>query len=399
MQNIAALYGAGRNSLKAAHILRSLRPDIDVRYMVENKDYSKLGEAVACGNGKTLRVISLAALETLYADEQCTFVIVPAAYHLFDLREIRSCLHRARIAAEDIYAVPFNRLQVGDNDTASVDVMTPFDSLIQIYCLDIHVADHCNLRCKACAHFSSLVSKDINYEDSLIKKSLRHLHRIVPNIHIIALLGGEPLLHPEINTIIGNVRKFYPYAVICLTTNGILLAEMPPDFFHTIKDNNIILKISLYPPMQKNIDRLLKLLKSKEIVFYLNRYDSFERRLMPKPIFEKERMFAKCGHNMALRGSRLGWCVMALFTDYYNKRFGAGKLPEDPGVDIFAHENGRSLLDALHRPLELCAHCVSRDTGQMFFEPWAQANPPKPEDWFIRFPFAETLPQLAREGR
>jgi hypothetical protein len=88
----------------------------------------------------------------------------------------------------------------------------------------------------------------------------------------------------------------------------------------------------------------------------------------------------------------LGWCVFALFADYYNAYFGEKLLPEDKGVDIFAHESGASLMAALRKPLDLCALCVSRDTGGMFCEEWRTASVnggPRPEDWLIKFPFEE----------
>jgi organic radical activating enzyme len=385
---IAALYGAGRNSLAAERILRYRLPDLQIPYLIEGKDMSKLGQEIPRegGNG-TLKVISVEGLKKRYKEKQCTAVIVPAIYHIFDLREIRDTLDRAGIVAEDIYAVPHNRIIAGEQgEGPGLENMVLFDKLIQLWGVDVHVTDHCNLKCKSCNHFCTLVNNPVFYEEPLVRKSLQRLAGLVPGISHIALLGGEPLLHREIKKIMFSTRECFPYAKVFLTTNALLLENMTPDFFQAVRDANIIINVSLYSPMRNKVDVLVDIFRKNAVRFLIKSYDHFERRLVSQSVFEKEKQFKKCGHNMALRGSRLGYCVMALFTDYYNTYFGKDLLPEDQGVDIFAHQDGKSLLAALNQPLDLCAQCVSREAGQMFFEPWEPGTNPSPEDWFIRLP-------------
>jgi hypothetical protein len=251
------------------------------------------------------------------------------------------------------------------------------------------------MKCKACAHFSNLVNENVFYKYSHIKESLYHLSHIIPNITNMSILGGEPLLHPEICKIMAVVRKLFPFASIQITTNGIILDKMPQSFFAVAEENRILISVSLYPPMYEHVDKIVDILKNNGVMYSVNRYDHFERRLLPRPVFEKRNMFEKCGHIMCLRGSQLGWCVTALYTDYYNRHFGRPILPEDSGVDIFAHNSGNSLLSALHCPLELCAQCVSRDTGRQYFQLWRPAGvSPKAEDWFIQSPFSENLEEM-----
>ena len=64
---------------------------------------------------------------------------------------------------------------------------------------EYHLADHCNLNCKGCDHFSPIAEtklteftqfkKDINRMSELFEKKAKSIH----------ILGGEPLLNPEIN--------------------------------------------------------------------------------------------------------------------------------------------------------------------------------------------------------
>jgi hypothetical protein len=344
-----------------------------------------------CGD-TTLRVISLATLKKLYAAGECNMVIVPNAYHLFDMREIRQNLREIGIADQDVFIVPYNRLQARMEETGpGLEPLLLADEADFIFETDVHVVDHCNLQCKACAHFSNCVDEPVIYDARLLHNSLKHLSELVPNVHLISLLGGEPLLHPKLDEIIVSTREFFPYARIRVLTNGILLERISPSLLELMRSRRIGIVVSLYPPLYNQIDRISAMLKNWGGEFRIIKTDDFERRLNPFPIFDPQQQFAKCGHDMCLRGSRLGYCVIALFTDYYNKHFaaqGVPPLPEDSGVDIFAHTSGKSLLEALNQPLELCSRCISCNAGTMFFEKWENKPQPEPDDWLVSPPFA-----------
>lgn len=389
MNQILALYGAGKKSLLAEQRLRRNASQYQARYLVENRDFTKLGQLVPRLDGDLapLEVISLARLAQLHATGQCRKALIPCAYHLFDLREARQFVAEAGFAAEDVLAMPFNCIVSAADADCPQPPVVPYDDMEMIFHLDIHIVDHCNLKCKACAHFSSLVEGEATYSASEIGRSLQRLSELVPNICSISLLGGEPLLHPELAAIAQHARRFFPHACINITTNGILLKKIPLAVVQTLKDNNIKVDVSLYPPMQAEVDALATWLRESGLRWGMARADSFERRILPKPVFAAQQGFEKCGHIMCLRGSCVGYCVMALFTDYYNKRFGAGKLPEDRGVDIFSVQSGAELLRRLRKPLELCRQCVSRDAGQRHWQAWEPAGAaPQASDWFITVP-------------
>ena len=111
----------------------------------------------------------------------------------------------------------------------------------------VHLTFHCNLKCKGCSHFSSLAEKR-HLDIKIFEKDLQRLSRLgKKHIRKIDLLGGEPLLHPEINVLMKIARKYFPKTQIVLLTNGILLPAMPNDFWKTCKKNKIIVIISYYP--------------------------------------------------------------------------------------------------------------------------------------------------------
>ena len=388
-ETIAALYGAGGKSLLADRVLRSHAPDVTARYLVESMQLDKIDRDIPSLDGDAvLRIISTATLKTLYDSGKIDLVIIPAAYGIFQLRQIRSGCEAMGISTKDIYVVPWSRLYAPlEKAAAELDPLIPIKEALFIDTLDIHIVDHCNLRCKACAHFSNCVENETVYSLEFLRRNCGHLQTLIPDIHRICLLGGEPLLHPNIGEIIAATREIFPLADIHLVTNGLLLESVSPDFLDIMRKLDICISLSLSPPLFEKADALKTFLQTWGGQYFIWDKKFFERRLVQESLFEAQNQFAKCGHNMALRGPRLGYCVMALYTDYYNKYFRGGavkSLPEDRGVDIFAHKTGKSLMDALQQPLELCSQCVSCDAGDLFFEKWEDGTTPEPGDWFIK---------------
>lgn len=387
MKTILALYGAGRKSLLAAQCLLAREPDIVPKYLIENNDFSKMGNEIPLENSDYgLKVISLAEFSKLYQAGECQKVLVPAAYHIFDLREIRGLLQGRRIKAEDIWAMSYNRLFAPhDAEGPGLESYVQFDLLEQLFHVDIHIVDHCNLSCEACAHFNNLVKESVIYPAEQVLSSLRRLKELCPSVTSFAILGGGPLLHPEWRKIVSCIRDIFPFSSIDFVTNALLAKKLNAQDAALFKQSRVNFSISLYPPLQNSVDTLVAHLRKIELPFKMTRIDYFERRLIHEKKFSAQRQHKKCGHDHCLRGTKIGYCVIALFTDYFNDYFDESKLPEDAGVDLFAVSSGRDLIDKLSSPLELCKQCVGCEAGKLFWKPWEKSQNPQPSDWWIEF--------------
>jgi uncharacterized Fe-S cluster-containing radical SAM superfamily protein len=90
--------------------------------------------------------------------------------------------------------------------------------------LEINIVDHCNLSCRACSHLSpSFPRRAVDPAD--IARDLEPLARVY-HAHRVRLLGGEPLLHDDIDAVIDVVRGLGIADEIELATNGVLLGRM-----------------------------------------------------------------------------------------------------------------------------------------------------------------------------
>lgn len=128
----------------------------------------------------------------------------------------------------------------------------------------VHLTDKCNLNCKGCGHFCCITPQDNFIDVEEYVRDMRQLKKKFWGVERLYLLGGEPLLHPEVSVIMEKTRMIFPDADIRLTTNGLLLPKQSEEFYETVKRYNIHLEISLYQPTQKLLSEgLEELLKSR----------------------------------------------------------------------------------------------------------------------------------------
>ena len=91
--------------------------------------------------------------------------------------------------------------------------------------LRISVTDRCNMRCLYCMPKNGVAwyprREILSYEE------IARLTRILAGLGVekIRLTGGEPLVRPQIETLIGELSKIAGIKKLSMTTNGLLLGE------------------------------------------------------------------------------------------------------------------------------------------------------------------------------
>ena len=89
---------------------------------------------------------------------------------------------------------------------------------------EFYITHHCNIDCKNCNRFNNYNFKghidwrvsENEYEQWAKKFQIRN----------IGILGGEPLMHPEVTVWIKKIRSWWPDAGLVITTNGLLLNKV-----------------------------------------------------------------------------------------------------------------------------------------------------------------------------
>lgn len=118
--------------------------------------------------------------------------------------------------------------------------------------IDYHIVDRCNLNCKHCNHFCPLVPKDTPPKPlNKIMRDISYLYDYQDIFDFLTVIGGEPLLHPDIDIVFDFVRNMFPDKYIQVITNGILYNRLN-DISSSIINNEIHVGVTLYPLSNKD---------------------------------------------------------------------------------------------------------------------------------------------------
>ena len=112
---------------------------------------------------------------------------------------------------------------------------------IQVTNLEMNVAYGCNLKCEYCAHMGRFMKGVVPLDDLLLWYRSWNT-KIHP--HNVRIMGGEPLLHPHLETILYETRTHWQDSRIELVTNGLLLPKMEDSVFTAIKEINADVTVS-----------------------------------------------------------------------------------------------------------------------------------------------------------
>ena len=235
--------------------------------------------------------------------------------------------------------------------------------------LEVSAVDHCNFHCKYCYHFSTIATK--HFYD--IKKYTQDLERIADitsgNISNYKIIGGEPLLHPQINEIMSLSRKYFQGASMFLATNGILLNYMGENFWQTLSDNNIYLIISFYSN-KINWQTIFDNIKRYNIETNMTQeiLENIDDHLTK--IFENLNMdfsgsqtdmtrCSNCYNNCTiLQNSKIYKCPLASNIHYLNKKYNLDlKLSKEDYLDIYKIKSLKELLSLRENSVPFCKYC------------------------------------------
>ncbi|MDD5675864.1 MAG: radical SAM protein [Chitinivibrionales bacterium] len=130
----------------------------------------------------------------------------------------------------------------------------------------VPIVEHCNLKCRFCDHFAPLAEQEFA-DIKIFEKDFARLSELLnAKVDFISLMGGEPLLHPQLNDFLYIARKYFPKTELRIVTNGILLLKQTEDFWKACKDNSIIIVNTKYP-IPLDFDKIKEEAKKHDVKF------------------------------------------------------------------------------------------------------------------------------------
>lgn len=286
-----------------------------------------------------------------------------------------------QIGIEKIYVIPqelYVRERMGEDLSKERIVYLREEVLPELWQIEFQLADHCNLNCKGCTHFSCLVPEPVFADKAAFAKDIVQLKKYFSYLHYFYLMGGEPLLNEELGDYIQLINETFPYTKIVIITNGLLICTLKEDTLKLIAKNKAEISISDYSCLEK-----------EKIVTFLGKYgivpefrggkENFGKHINLKGDSDPERTFYQCPsrHCTFLGKGKISACCQPLTAHYFNTYFHE-KLPENEGIDLYDPDmNGWEVARRLFMPMESCRYC----TDDVSFQ-WEIARPPfRKEDW------------------
>lgn len=289
-----------------------------------------------------------------------------------------------------IYIVPEKYLKRLQKENLIIeDIMMKIDILRpRLTEFQVHLNDNCNLNCKGCGHFCPIVHEANFLKLEEYDRDLSQINQKFWGVGKIYLLGGEPLLHPQVSEFAVITRRHFPDADIRLYTNGLLLNKQDGRFWRIIRENSIHIEISLYTPTLDMFDKIETVLKDngvwEDAILWENK-QQFSKGVLLQNNGNKEKVYEKCTSKIChfLRNGYLALCpsifLRKYFWDYYDIE--PQYKPEANAINLYDENiTGRDILEYLHKPNEACCFC---GTEEYFDWDTRTGNTAQIADWVV----------------
>lgn len=250
---------------------------------------------------------------------------------------------------------------------------------------EISLADHCNLACQMCDHYSQLSEKwfvDMEqYEKDMIQMGRLFNHEIAA----ISLLGGEPTLHPEIGKCVEIARREFPNGEIIILTNGIKLLELENspngNLWEVCRRCNVHITVTVYPI---NIDYEAIVKKAEQYGVSLAMSSDIHAKTNTKivKISDKHTMDLSgevekfyCVNCLyfnkfnVLKDGRLYMCPVEAHSNILNKAFDKNlEIKEGDYLDIYQLKSWEEIAEFSCSYIPFCSYCDLKRWGH--HGPW-----------------------------
>ena len=237
--------------------------------------------------------------------------------------------------------------------------------------LHIHLADHCNLNCRGCDNFSPL-SPEVFADIAVFERDCARIAELSNGrVKEVQLLGGEPLLHPQVIDFFDITRKYFPKVTIKMVTNGILLLKQKNEFWENCRKNEIEIVVTKYPIKidHKVIEKHVKNQNIKFGFYGSTAEVAKNMQCMPLDLSGKQNArdsFLRCSSAnrcISLDNGKIYTCTTIPYLKYFNAHFGKNlPITEADYMDIYKAKNIDEILNFLCRPMPFCRFCNQRGT-------------------------------------
>lgn len=227
--------------------------------------------------------------------------------------------------------------------------------------VEMHIANHCNLNCKGCTHFSPIFERNLPDFETRIA-DVKKLKEKFSGILKFSILGGEPFLNPDIAMYVQEIRNILPETYIQIVTNGLLLPKIDRHILNVIKENDVVISVSEYEPTHRMIEQIRCKLNECGVDYIIRPYEIKQSFNIPLSLMGKSQYPHCCISNGCVNiwDGKIARCPTLMYIDKFNEKFET-ELPDNGIMQLDDCPDGFELLDRLQQEVPLCKHCIRHD--------------------------------------
>lgn len=259
---------------------------------------------------------------------------------------------------------------------------------IDDFWVEVNLADHCNLNCQCCDHFSPIATKTFLDFDQYVRDINRISQLTNGELGIMKLQGGEPLLNDRLIDYMRVTREVFPNTLICLFTAGLLLKkwnteQQETNIWEAIKKYDIEVRLTQYP-IALNMDEIVNSAKEHGVpvtfdppefkkgcrlwIFseigalkYRGEKHSVKHPFDLSGQQEKYRWIScyQFNESIVLRDGKIYTCPMIPYSHYFNEAFNQNlEVKEDCYIDIYKASSYKEIAEFCTHRTSFCDYCA-----------------------------------------
>ena len=252
--------------------------------------------------------------------------------------------------------------------------------------VDIIITERCSLKCRDCSNLTQYYKNPKDCDIKELIKSIDVFCSSMDGINEFRVIGGEPFMNKYFDLIIKRLNDEPKVKKIIIYTNGTIIPA--EDKIEGLKNNKVLLIITDYGKLSKNLNALTQKLSSNNIAFYVQKAHGWTdcAKIMRhyRNIEQQKEIFKKCcaKNTITISDGKLYRCPFAAnanrllaVPDYKNDYI---DLFQEPLETIDIYEMKKKIRTYLLEKdfLETCDFCNGRSFGDPEIIPTIQIDKP-----------------------
>ncbi len=254
---------------------------------------------------------------------------------------------------------------------------------------EVSLADHCNLSCQMCDHYSQLSEKWFVDMEQFEKDMVRMGELFGHQLAYISLLGGEPTLHPQIARCVEITRREFPECELIILTNGVKLLELEHspygNLWEVCRKCDVHITVTVYP-IGIDYDGIEK--KAREYGVSVAMSSDIHAAEGTKAVKISDKHTMDLGGNVdkfycvnclyfnkfnVLKDGRYYMCPVEAHCNIFNRAFRQNlEIRSGDCLDIYAVKSWEELAEFSSNYIPFCSYCDLKKWGH--YGPWKPSS-------------------------